>query len=207
MGSDVERRARLLAVVSSAAHGGADFVQVRERDLDAASLVKLVRGCLDAVAGTEGRVLVNDRIDVALATNAGGIHLRSDSIPPRRARVLLGVSRIVGQSFHSVGEIRAASLETELDFLLFGTIFPSASKADGHMTVGLESLGEAARSTSQPVLAIGGITLEKVPAVARAGAAGFAGIGFFQACDPVELGPRISAARHEFDTPGRPSYH
>jgi thiamine-phosphate pyrophosphorylase len=203
--SEHERRVRLLTLVAAAARGGADLVQVREHDLDGATLARLVHACLDCVAGTTCRVLVNDRVDVAIATGAGGLHLGGESIPVSRARELLGPLPLIGRSLHSVREVRALDDEPGADYLLFGTVFPSASKGAGVRATGPETLGEAVRATALPVLAIGGITLERVGAIAAAGAAGFAAIGLFQSSDPDELGAVISAARQKFDTSGDPS--
>jgi thiamine-phosphate pyrophosphorylase len=199
-GADRDRERHLLALVSAAARGGVDFVQVRERDLDAAALRRLVRACLEAVAGTSCRILVNDRIDVAVATEAAGVHLRGDSVPTRRARDLLGPARIVGRSIHSVEEAYDADTDGGADYLLFGTLFHSTSKPADVSPAGVHMLARTVASTDLPVLAIGGITLDTVAAVAAAGAAGFAGVGFFQAYDPEELAGRISAARQQFDT-------
>jgi thiamine-phosphate pyrophosphorylase len=204
--SGVEQRARLLALVAGAARGGVDFVQVRERDLDAGALVRLVRECLVAVEGTRCRVLVNDRLDVAVAGGAAGVHLRGDSVPARRARVLVGPTAILGRSVHSVDDMRTLGDADPVDYLTFGTVFSSASKEPGQALAGASALAAAVRATSRPVLAIGGITSDTITAVAEAGAAGFAAIGFFQGSQPAELPERISSARQKFDTLRRRPY-
>jgi thiamine-phosphate pyrophosphorylase len=193
-----------VTLVAAAARGGVDLVQVRERDLHSGGLVGLVRACLGAVEGTRCRVLVNDRMDVAVAAGAAGVHLRADSVPARRARRLVGSPAIIGRSVHAVSEVRAG--DGDVDYLVFGTIFPSASKTPEHVTVGLAALAEAVAVARRPVLAIGGISLDTVAAVADVGAAGFAAVGFFQSCPPVELAARISAARQKFDTLRRAPY-
>jgi thiamine-phosphate pyrophosphorylase len=154
------------------------LVQVRERDLDGRPLLGLVRACLDAVAGTGTRVLVNDRIDVALAAGAHGVHLRSDSVSAVAARRLVHPPFLLGRSVHSVETAVAACAGGGLDYLLFGTVFASASKP-GRAAAGLDALRRVAAAAAVPVLAIGGMTRARIPEVCRAGASGAAGISLF----------------------------
>ena len=167
---------RLVALVEAAAGAGIDLVQIRERDLDARALLSLMRQCLSAVSGTRTRVLVNDRLDVALASGADGVHLRADSIDAQTARSLLPDGALLGRSVHSASE---ATAQRCVDFLVLGTLFQSESKpALPHLTPPSE-LSAVCRASAIPVLAIGGMTIERASAVARAGAAGIAAIGLF----------------------------
>jgi thiamine-phosphate pyrophosphorylase len=168
----------LLARIAAAVRGGVDLLQVRERDLDARTLTRFVQRCVAAAAGTRTRVLVNDRVDVALAAGAHGVHLRSDSMPAPRVRAMTSPAFVVGRSVHSREEAARAAAEGGLDYLLFGTVFATASKP-GIAAAGVGTLADVARSTRLPVLAVGGITAARVPAVVDAGAAGFAAIGLF----------------------------
>jgi thiamine-phosphate pyrophosphorylase len=120
---------------------------------------------------------VNDRLDVALAAGAAGVHLRGDSVAPSRVRKIVPAGFIVGRSVHSVAEAMAAA--PDVDYLIAGTIWPSPSKPPDRAAAGPGLLRRIARSAGVPVLAIGGVTLERMPEIASAGAAGAAAIGLF----------------------------
>ena len=170
---------RLVELVEAAVGAGIDLVQIRERDLDARALASLVKRCVAAAGATRSKILVNDRADVAAATGAGGVHLRGDSIGVSAARTLLGESAVIGRSVHSSREASLAS-EAGADYLIFGTLFQTPSKDTGHPLATLDQLREACHAAAGvPVLAIGGITLERVPDLVRCGAAGIAGVGMF----------------------------
>ena len=166
--------------VAWAARSGVHLIQVRERDLDGGPLTQLVRRCVAAVRGTRTRVLVNDRVDVALAAGAHGVHLRADSVPAPRVRALCPPGFVVGRSVHTRDEAVAAAEGGGLDYLLFGTVFATASKP-GRSPAGLDALADVALAVPLPVLAVGGVTPDKVGEVVGAGAAGFAAIGMFAA--------------------------
>jgi thiamine-phosphate pyrophosphorylase len=163
-----------------AAGTGVHLVQVRERDLDGGPLTALVRRCVDAVRGSRARVLVNDRVDVALAAGAHGVHLRADSMPAARVRAICPQGFLVGRSVHARDEAIAAAAAGGLDYLLFGTVFATTSKP-GRAPAGLDALAEVASAVTIPVLAVGGVTPDTVNEVVLAGAAGFAAIGMFAA--------------------------
>ena len=169
----------LVQRAARAARQGVSAIQIRERDLDDRDLVALVRRVLAAVGSAPARVLVNDRLDVALAAGAHGVHLRGDSIAGRRVRAIAPAGFLVGRSVHDLDEVDAAAADGACDYLLFGTVFPSAGKPAGHHAAGLDALREACRRSPIPVLAIGGIDPSRVPIVTQAGAAGFAAIGLF----------------------------
>ena len=171
---------RLVDLVASASRAGVDLVQIRERDLDGRPLVALVRACLNAARGTRAKVLVNDRADVALAAGAHGVHLRGDSISAARLRTLLPDGAIVGRSVHSAEEAAAAVRDAGADYLIFGTLFETASKSPYHHLATLDDLTDVCRAAGElPVLAIGGMNVERAALVRRAGASGVAGIGLF----------------------------
>jgi thiamine-phosphate pyrophosphorylase len=170
--------AGVIAQVERAVDAGIDLVQVRERDLEGRALYDLVRGCLAVAHGTHTRVLVNDRLDVAIAAGAHGVHLRGRSLPAARARALAGTGFLIGRSVHSADEAIEAWRAGGLDYLMFGNVFDTASKP-GREAAGLERLAEVAHATPLPVLAVGGITAARAPLVARAGASGFAAISMF----------------------------
>ena len=169
---------RLVDLVAAAARAGIDMVHVRERDLDARRLTALVRRCVDVAEGTSTKVLVNDRADVAVAAGAHGVHLRGDSMAAAAVRSLVGNSALVGRSVHGADEARAVSGAGGVDYVIFGTLYPSASKSAAHPVATLDELTAVCRA-GVPVLAIGGITVARAAEAARAGAAGIAGIGLF----------------------------
>ncbi len=173
----------VVAQVARLARLGVHLVQVRERDLDGAALVALVQRCVEAVRGTGTRVLVNDRVDVAIAAGAHGVHLRGDSMPAYRVRDLVGRGAVVGRSVHAIDEGMAVAAAGGLDYVLFGTVFETASKP-ARAASGLGPLAGLAAAVPIPVLAIGGMTAERAGGIARAGAAGLAGVGLFGGPSP-----------------------
>jgi thiamine-phosphate pyrophosphorylase len=178
---------QLVHVVRYAAAAGVNLVQVRERGLDDRHLLALTREIVGAVEGTCARVVVNDRVDVALAAGAAGVHLRADSPPAAAVRAIVPAGFLIGRSVHSETEaIEAAG--TGVDYLILGTIFSTPSKPARGATLGLEPLARAVRAIDLPILAIGGITADNVAKVAATGAAGFAAIGLFADLprEPVE---------------------
>lgn len=171
--------AGLVARGARAARSGVDFIQVRERDLDDRALVSLVREIRSSIAGTAARVLVNDRADVALAAGAAGVHLRADSPPASRVRAVVPPGFVIGRSVHSLDEIDAAIADGACDYLMYGTVFPSAGKPAGHPVAGLDGLRAACRRSPIPIVAIGGIDASHADAIAAAGAAGLAAVAMF----------------------------
>jgi thiamine-phosphate diphosphorylase len=160
--------------LDQAVETGVDLIQVRERDLDAGVLCRLVRRVVDRARGSGVRVVVNDRPDVALAAGADGVHLRGDS--PAAARVRpLSPGWIIGRSVHSSDAVEP---DADADYLLFGSVFSTTSKP-GLLPSGVAPLTALAASSSRPVLAIGGITPDNARECRRAGAAGIAAIGAF----------------------------
>ncbi len=190
------RRADPVTQARQAAAAGVDLIQVRERDLEASALVEMVRAIVDAVSGGATRVVVNDRLDVALACGAHGVHLRTDSIPPSLARTLAPAGFLIGRSVHSAGE--ASRVAADVDYLIAGTVFTTASKPPGHVPLGVAGLRAIVRSVRVPVLAIGGVTSERIAELRGSGAAGIAAIGLFsQAMPPPAV---IAAWRTAFDS-------
>lgn len=165
-----------------------DLIQIRERDLDACTLVELVRRVVARRGARPQRILVNDRADVALAARADGVHLRADGPPVPDVRALAGTSWIVGRSVHTLDEVQA---HATADYLLFGTVFSGGSKGDAAPAQGLDALAHATRASRVPIIAIGGITPERSAAVIASGAAGIAAIGAFlpPGRHPGALGP------------------
>jgi thiamine-phosphate pyrophosphorylase len=180
----------LVQRVAAAAAAGVNMVQVRERDMDARDLTRLVTRCLGAVQGTRARILVNDRLDVALAAGAHGVHLRSDSLPASRARALAPIGFLIGRSVHSRGEAVAAYVDGGVDYLLFGTVFPTDSKP-GQAPAGVQALAEVVEATPVPVLAVGGVSPDTAHQLSGTGCAGFAAIGWFADGDDATVAERL----------------
>jgi thiamine-phosphate pyrophosphorylase len=207
--TDHEARRCLLTQIRHAVHAGVDLIQVRERDLEAAALAALVREVIAAARGTATRVIVNDRLDIALTCGADGVHLRSDSMSVAAARELAPPPFMIGRSIHRIDELTTAR---GADYLIAGTVFSSASKPGGHPLLGVEGLRAIARAASAPVLAIGGITMERLDAVAAAGASGVAAIGLFMrlgeaaadGCRARALHETVAQARVRFDSVNSP---
>ena len=158
-------------------------MQIRETDLTDERLAQLARDVVRALSGTGARVLVNDRADVAIASGAGGVHLPADSVSASRIRAIVPAEFLVGRSVHSLDEIDRAVAGGGCNYLLFGTVFPSAGKPYGHPASGLDGLREACARSPLPVIAIGGMTEARAADVMAAGAAGLAGVGMFMYSD------------------------
>jgi thiamine-phosphate pyrophosphorylase len=176
--------------IATAAAAGVDWLQIREKDLSARACGLLTRKALQLAARSPAgntrptRVLVNDRLDVALSEHAGGVHLGETSLPLPEAKRLVKAQAqrldfLIGISCHSLEAARSAG-SGGADYLFFGPIFPTPSKAAFGAPHGLERLGEVCRAVAIPVLAIGGITLANASACLAAGASGIAAIRLFQ---------------------------
>jgi thiamine-phosphate pyrophosphorylase len=164
----------LLGFIERAIREGVDFIQIREKDLCARDLLDLTRRALALAHPHVSKVLVNSRVDVALAAGAHGVHLPAESIAPRDLRAIAPAGFLIGVSTHTLDELHAAEREGA-DFAVFGPVFTEKPRA-----VGIERLREAARAVSLPVLALGGIDKTNAAECLAAGAAGVAGISMFQ---------------------------
>ena len=185
-GSDAEQRAALLRRIGEAARAGVDFIQLREKDLEAADLELLAREVLRRIRENSNatRLLINSRVDVALAVRADGVHLPTDSPPVTAVRDQWMQQSfrepVIGISAHTIGDVRQA----EIDGATFTVLAPIFEKvATGAQGIGLEVLREACEASRIPVLALGGVRLGNARACLGAGAAGIAGIRLFQQGD------------------------
>jgi thiamine-phosphate pyrophosphorylase len=187
-GDERSRRQRLLKKIAEAAHGGVDFIQLREKDLSARDLEFLARETSEIIRQETGnqkpetRLLVNSRSDVAIAVGADGVHLPADDISPQEARTIWSKSgpKTVTVSCHSEEDVRRAAAE-RADFALFAPVFEKKD-APPAPAAGLEHLRRACQHKI-PVLALGGVTLENARSCLDAGAAGIAAIRLFQQHD------------------------
>lgn len=194
--SPVESRTLLLQKVKAAAGAGVDWIQIREKHLSGRELSDLVQEAI-RVAPAPCRVVVNDRLDVACAVRAAGVHLTEQSISVADAKRFareraLPASFLVGASTHSLDSARAAA-DSGADYIIFGPVFATPSKAGYGTPQGIERLAAVCRSVAIPVLAIGGITPENAGECAAAGAAGIAAIRLFQ--DAADLPASVRQLR------------
>ena len=171
---------RLIDFIATAAQAGVDLVQIREGDLSDRDLDALVGQAVAVTAGTQTRIVVNDRFDIALSRGASGVHLKTSSVPAARIRSYAPADWVITRSIHSIDQGKRVTAESGLDYVVLGTVFASESKP-GSEPLGLDVLRRAARVLPVPVLAIGGIAPERVPVLAKSGAAGLAAIGLFAA--------------------------
>jgi thiamine-phosphate pyrophosphorylase len=180
-----------VAIVAAALAGGADMIQLRDKSGDLRALLPQARE-IQALCRAHGAIfIVNDRLDLALAAGADGVHVGQDDLPAEAARHLLGPGRILGVSTHS-REQALAALAAGADYIGFGPMFPTGTKDTGYPPRGLEGLREVRAAVRLPILAIGGISLETAAAVIAAGATAPAVIS------AIVTAPDISAAAAAF---------
>jgi thiamine-phosphate pyrophosphorylase len=166
----------ILRLVRAAVEAEVPLFQIREKSLPARVLFELVARAAEITHGSNTRLLVNDRSDIARAANAGGVHLTTRSLPVEVVRSICGAEFLIGVSTHSLSEARAAHA-AGADFVVFGPVFETESKRAYGEPQGLDKLREVARELGEfPVLAIGGITRENVAECLQAGASGVAAI-------------------------------
>jgi thiamine-phosphate pyrophosphorylase len=163
----------LPAVVADALCGGLRAVQLREKDLTGSKIFELAGELRELTRKYGAKLLINDRIDIALAVDADGVHLGSSTLPVAVARRILGHSRIIGYSAHGVEEALQAERDGA-DFVTFGPVYATPSKAAYGAPLGLVRLGEVARSLTIPVFALGGIKVSTAHEVLEVGARGIA---------------------------------
>jgi thiamine-phosphate pyrophosphorylase len=187
-GDNEAQQAALLQRAARWAADGIDIIQLREKDLPAAGIAALVREILQSIAGTKSqtRLLINSRVDIAIATGAHGVHLTAatDELTPAQARDLFASAGrpapIITISCHTLEEVRRAH-ESRVDAILFGPVFEKA--VAGHVVSlgqGLDGLRRACIAAANiPVYALGGVTLNNAALCLEAGAAGIAGIRLF----------------------------
>lgn len=185
-----EAHSVLLPKIEAVALAAVNWIQIREKDLSGRECALLARAALRCAEkssvgnAAQTRILVNDRVDVALAENLGGVHLGENSLPVQEVRRLAGSGSkqkdfLIGVSCHSLEAAKSAG-SGGADYIFFGPVFASPSKAAYGAPQGLERLAEVCRAISVPVIAIGGITLANGGACLSAGASGLAAIRLFQ---------------------------
>jgi thiamine-phosphate pyrophosphorylase len=172
---------------------GVPAMQLRERDLPTGELLPLAQEIHSLTVPRSVPLILNDRVDLVLALNLDGVHLRANSLPVSVARRLIGPNRLIGVSTHSVEDVQQANHDGA-DYIIFGPIFDTPSKRSFGTPLGLDVLADVCRNSMVPIFAIGGITSERVRDVRRAGAHGVAVIG------ALLTSVDISSAIREFNT-------
>ena len=182
--------------VSLLADGGATFVQLREKHLSPAGFYHEAKAAL-AVARERGvTLIINDRVDIALALQADGVHLGQDDLPPEPARKLLGDDAIIGYSTHNVAQAVAAAA-LPVDYIAIGPIFETGTKANPDPVIGLDGLRAVRKAVGNiPLVAIGGITAENAKDVIAAGADAVAVISALLAGGPSAITDRYRSFTH-----------
>ncbi len=178
-------------VVAGAAEGGTGMIQLREKDLTARELYDLGARLQRRLAPHSTPLLINDRLDVAQALDAAGVHLAGHSLSPSQARRVLGPHKLIGVSTHHLEHARQAMHEGA-DFIVFGPVFETPSKVQYGAPQGLDRLAEVVANIACPVIAIGGIGVANVPQVLQTGAHGVAMIrAVLAAPDPCEAAQQL----------------
>lgn len=146
------------------------MIQIREKRASGASFYESVIEAIETARDTGVRILVNDRVDIAIAAGAAGVHLGQDDLPPEQARKQLGAGKIIGYSTHNVEQARAA-IELPVDYIAIGPIFPTSTKENPDGVVGLDGIMMVRKAIGTfPLVAIGGINISNVMSVFEAGA-------------------------------------
>lgn len=174
-------------VVAAAIDGGVDIVQLREKGATARERYHLGRALREQTRDADVTYLVNDRVDIAAAVNADGVHLGDEDLPIAAARDVLGTEAIVGRSVSSVEAARHA-VQAGADYLGVGAVYATDSKDvhEEHAEIGTETVAAIADAVDVPIVGIGGITAANAPDVIRAGADGVAVVSALAAADDPE---------------------
>ena len=166
----------LLRLVGRRLEDRIDFIQIREKDLPAKDLFELTSVVMRLPHIGQTKIIVNSRLDVALAASAHGVHLPAGSPVASALRAICPSGFLIGVSCHSVAEVSRAQ---DADYVLLAPIFKPLSKQDERPALGLGELAAAAQASKIPIMALGGITEERIESCQRAGAQGVAGISLF----------------------------
>jgi thiamine-phosphate pyrophosphorylase len=169
----VADRCSLIAAVRQALQGGVKVIQLREKDLDTRELLKLAYKMREMTKKYEAKLFINDRLDIALAAGADGVHLTQNSIPIDAVKRVVKNKLIIGASTHSLKEAAAAE-KAGADFITLGPVYRTPSKMKYGRPIGLDVLKKVSGKVKIPVFAIGGIKSHRVEAVGKAGAYGVA---------------------------------
>ena len=177
--------ARWCELAATLAASGCTLIQIRAKNADARAQLEIATQLVRRFHSNETRIIVNDRADVALLSGAGGVHVGQQDLGVEQARAICGAPMWIGVSTHTLEQVRAAE-STSADYIAFGPIFPTTTKSRPDALVGVEGLRAARALTRKPLVAIGGITLDRAPELYRAGADSLAVVSdLFRAGNPA----------------------
>ena len=179
----------LVPLLQQVLTAGTSAIQLRERDLSARELVMLAREVQAVTASSKSQLLINDRVDVALALEGVGVHLRSNSLPLPVARQMLGAQRLLGISVHAIEEVVQAEA-AGADYIVLGPIYETPSKQTFGPSLGIHTLEKACTLVRIPIIGIGGVTAARAREMRGAGAFGAAVITAILGADDVESATR-----------------
>ena len=191
----------LKQLVVESVRAGVDLLQIREPDLSDRLLAAVVSHAVATAEGSGTKIVVNDRVDIAVTAAADGVHLKEASMPAERVETILPKSFLIGQSVHGVDEAERATRSGAVDYLVAGTVFSSRSKP-GCRLLGLEGLRAIVSAVDIPVIAIGGISVLRAREIGDTGAAGVAGFDEFT-LPGKNLRAVVDGFREEFEKVGR----
>lgn len=180
----------IVDIVFEAVAGGVTIVQLREKNLDTAEFVRIAMRLKDALAPLGIPLLINDRVDVALAADADGVHIGQSDMPYHIARRLLGPDKIIGLSVENMEQVALAN-ELDVDYIGVSPVFATSTKTDTAAPFGLDGLREAVSLSSHPVVAIGGMNEKIAGPVMECGADGIAVVSAIVGADD----PRAAAQK------------
>jgi thiamine-phosphate pyrophosphorylase len=167
------RRTAHLSIIKELVRGGAQLIQVRDKSTPPRELLRDLIRCVEFAQSKGVTLIINDRCDLALCCDAMGVHLGQEDLPPEAARVILGRNKIIGLSAHSIAQIRK-SAQLPIQYIGYGPVYATSTKEDALPETGLKNLARACKASRLPVVAIGGISLDRVREVLQAGAASVA---------------------------------
>lgn len=184
-------------IVEQAVKGGATMVQLREKDCTTREFLKLAQHLKGVLAPLDVPLIINDRIDIALASDADGLHIGQSDMPYDIARQLLGPNKIIGLSVENMEQAKAAN-DIDVDYIGISPVFSTNTKTDIQTPFGLEGVQTIASFSRHPMVAIGGINAENTPLIMRAGANGVAVVSaIVSAEDPCQAAQHI---KHQIES-------
>lgn len=184
----------LLEEIMKAVKGGVSVVQLREKDAGSREFYKLALALKEKLDGTRVPLIINDRLDIALAVDADGLHIGQDDLPFPVARRLLGTDKLLGLSVSSRAEAEEGA-RLGADYLGVGPVFATPTKRDAAMPTGISLLAELKKHIAVPLVAIGGINLDNIAAIRNAGADGAAVVSALMGSDDIEAAARRIVAK------------
>ena len=164
------RKSSHLDILKELCRGGARFVQIRDKDTPPRELIRDLEKCRQYAETQDMTLILNDRCDLVMSARLAGVHLGQEDLPPDVARALVGKKCIIGYSTHTLAQARM-SRNLPVDYISFGPVYSTATKMNAGSAAGLKKLTQVCRTATAPVVAIGGIGLEQIRPVLKAGAA------------------------------------